>query len=719
MSWKHKRKSALSYWSQPIFLDIETSHNHDDDNPITWVTSICCRFNHKTELFRKISDWIEWMKMLIFLYSLDENRRMIVYIHNASYDLSYLVPYIQRDLPNYDLKSGIVDNKKIITYIQPPFEYRCTWLLTGKSLEIWGKDFDVEHKKKIGMYDYDAIIYPDTPLSDQQMAYIENDVLCMEECFEKQLEFNHDNITTIPLTATGYVRRDLRKGCNNSFYRNNFFINSKLDAEAYTYCLNSYAGGYTHNNRFLKSEVQTGLIGHGDFRSHYPSQMRCYPLPFGKPEVYYDCTKRYHRKRHGDIRISQILSLHPRFYTITKLLVYKCKLKDMDGCSMPFMQRSKMYQVPEGTKMYCDNGRLLALVNGSFVTYLDNYTLQIISDQYDIGYEVIKVIRFRNKKIPDCMAAVIDQYFEGKTNWKREVKRCAEEYGEGSSAWLYASIHLMLSKNRLNGSYGCLATNPLKDDYIMDFLKIPEDEKKRKEEWPIHHIMKFKTTEQIEDGLEKYYNKRGSFLPYQVGCAITSLAKFELYKFLCAIGYDKVLYCDTDSIFYFKDEETEKAIDQLNAENHAKAAYIIDAAGNKVYYDVFEREPDITHFKGLHSKCYGVIEDGRLKITVAGIPARTIIGMDGEDPIYLSREEELSGDETDPVKALDHLETDFEFKVNTGTTARYSWREPEILNINGHLVDTAGGCIINKLKTKKIKDLDITNIKHMEEVEQK
>ena len=707
MGWIHKKKSHIRYWYKPIFLDIETANNHDPDNPKTWVTSICCRFNDHTRFFRSIEKWISWMQLLIILYTLNENDRMIVYIHNASYDLSYLIPYIQRDLPGYENKSGIVDNKKIIVYQQPPFEFRCTYLLTGKSLDVWGKDFDVEHKKKIGLYNYDKEIYPDTELSEDEILYIENDVRCMEECFKKQLEFNKDSIATVPLTATGYVRRDLRTACNNDYYRNNYFLNSALDPDAYLFCLNSYAGGYTHNNRFYKSGVQEGPIGHRDFRSHYPSQIRCYPLPFGRAQVFYDCTKKWSRRIHGDIRSAQILELSPRFYSITKLLVTKCTLKDINHCSMPFMQRSKMYQLQDNSKLICDNGRLLTMIEGSFVSYLDNFTLQIISEQYELEYEVIKVYRFKTKMVPECMATVIDQYFQGKTDWKNEVKRCSKEYGEGSAPWLNASIHLMLSKNRLNGIYGCLATNPLKDDYIMDFIKDPVN--------PIIHNQKYMTEEQIREGLEIYYGKRNSFLPYQVGVFVTALARYELYEYIKCIGYDKVLYCDTDSIFYFKDPDTEEKIEALNSEKHEKAAFITSANGEQIYYDVFEPEPDISHFKGLHSKCYGIVEDGKLKITVAGIPARTLVSMDGDTPVYLTRETELSGTETDPVKALDHLTTDYSFKVNTGTTAMYRWTEPHKEIINGHVVDTAGGCIINKLASKTIKDVDIMNINFMEE----
>ena len=84
--------------------------------------------------------------------------------------------------------------------------------------------------------------------------------------------------------------------------------------------------------------------------------------------------------------------------------------------------------------------------------------------------------------------------------------------------------------------------------------------------------------------------------------------------------------------------------------------------------------------------------------------------MDGDKPIYYTREEELSGAENDPVKALDHLSDNFTFKVNTGICALYvgatgyqTDRKPEILNIDGHEIHTAGGCVLKKLESKTVK----------------
>ena len=143
--------------------------------------------------------------------------------------------------------------------------------------------------------------------------------------------------------------------------------------------------------------------------------------------------------------------------------------------------------------------------------------------------------------------------------------------------------------------------------------------------------------------------------------------------------------------------------------------------GKKEYYNEFSEELDCLAFKGLHAKCYGIVQvehknkEGKiippeLKITIAGVPARTIVGMEGDKPIYYTREEELSGPEKDPIRALDHLMDNFTFKVNSGICALYigaegydTRREPEVFYIDGHEIHTAGGCVLKKLDTKTVK----------------
>ena len=83
------------------------------------------------------------------------------------------------------------------------------------------------------------------------------------------------------------------------------------------------------------------------------------------------------------------------------------------------------------------------------------------------------------------------------------------------------------------------------------------------------------------------------------------------------------------------------------------------------------------------------------------------------EPYYVTREQELmeidKGVMIPPILALRNLKDNFEFKINTGICALYigangyqTLRKPEILNINGHEIHTAGGCVLSKLESKRV-----------------
>lgn len=700
----------------PIFMDIETANNHAEDpkDLITWMVSCQILFNGQYYLFRYPEEVVDFYRGLIDKYHLKptekSNKTVITYIHNLSYDASYMVPYLM-GLPDYgNADLGVIEApNKFLTFERGSFQWRCSYRLSGMSLEKWSKEMNIIHKKAVGLYDYDKVLYPDSELDQDSKDYDYLDVLSMQECLEKQLEYHNDDLASVPLTSTGYIRRTLRRSCQNQkFYRDDYFLKSKLNARLYKYCLRAYAGGYTHNNRFWSDMVikvgesyeyipftddwiDVKRIRHRDFKSHYPTQMTCYRAPIGRPQLIYKPDMPF------PYPIERIFKWMAEFYFIVAVRIDKAYLRDV-CCSMPFMQFSKMYQCNCMNKTL-DNGRVIYF-EGSCMMYLDSLTLKILYEQYHMEFDIQEVWRFRLGRLPDCIINVVDKYFKGKSDKKSVVHELTDLYGKLDPRTVNAEFELMQDKKGLNSIYGCTATNPLRDQMSFD------------DDFTFFYKTLYLSEEKIEEGLEAYYKNRNSFLPYTVGCWVTSSARYELYEYIKTIGYKRCLYCDTDSIFYISDDETEARVEALNAEKRKNAHYVELDNGKREYYDEFTTEPDCLAFKGLHSKCYGVVTDKGLEITIAGVPARTIIGMENGQPKYLTREEELSDGETDPFKALDHLQDDFTFKVNTGVCALYvgatgygSARKPTTLNINGHEVHTAGGCVIKKLPQKKVHDL--------------
>lgn len=714
-----KRRKKRLYCLEPVYLDIETSNNHaaDPKELITWVSSIQILFNGHYFLLRTPEELIQFYNVLYAELGLMHDPateipvKLITLIHNASYDLSYLVPYFMQYLPKYekDNTQGIIEGvNKYLSYQQGALEWRCTYRLSNMSLAKWSSELDVEHKKQVGLYDYDRIIYQDSKLDANSEKYDKYDVLALRDCYEANNKYHGDDVISCPLTFTGYVRRDLRRACKRDrYYKSKYFTKIKLDAPLYYAYLKSYAGGITHNNRFYKNKViQAGqsyqyfdkkifvpIIGHRDFKSHYPSQMSCYPFPTGKPSLLYDVDM-----FDNAITIQDILSYYPKYSAMCVIRFYSAELSDK-RISMPFMQFSKCYN-GSFDKKRLDNGRII-YAQGQWIMYVDNLTLQVLSEQYNMEYEVLKVWLIKNGPLPKPILEVVDKYFKGKSDKKNIVNELTDAYGKLDPRTVSANFDLSQTKVLLNSIYGCTATNPLRDTYEIN------------EDYEFCIKKSYGTFEEIQEGLDEYYKGYNNFLAYQIGCTVTSLARFELYEFIKAIGYEYILYCDTDSAFYIKTDETERRISEINAIKRQNAHSVVLDNGKVEYYDEFTPEPDCIAFKGLHSKCYGVVTNKGLELTIAGVPPCTIIGMEDNKPVYYTREQELSEGSTDPIEALNKLDDDFTFKINTGASAIYigatgnnTPHVPTLVNVNGHIVSTAGGCVIRKLDTKQVHDID-------------
>lgn len=701
MEWiKGKKKSDKWYYcSEVICLDTETSHNEN----ICWITSIQVMWLGKYYLFRKPSELMAFYLDLADEYDLEaNNRRIVTYIHNAAYDLSYLIPFFNEYLPgrSFSRKEG---EHKYFKYSKGNFEWRCSYKLTNLSLDKWAEHVNAKHKKLVGFYDYSKVIYQDTPLTEEEMAYDREDVEVLQECLAKQMEMFSDDINSIPGTATGYVRRDIRKSClKNKFYRKDVFLKTKLSYRQFRYCLKSFSGGYTHCNRHKRNQLITGNIKHRDFRSHYPSILKDKLFPMGKPKTYFD-----YMIDHRVCTIPEILGLWPQFCTISVIGVRNIHVKS-DKISMPFLQESKMWisqtdimsNKPLKERFLVDNGRVLSYIgfesndekyiDGRRYIIVDNKTLETLWEQYDFEeYFVIHVMKFEAGKLPKEVLDVVDKYYKDKSKYKKLHKAAEKLYGELNEMTLMQAALLLSVKQLLNSCYGCIATNPLKS--------VDEDE----------DINDLDIRESNEKKLERYYNSYYSVLPYQWATFVTGHARHMLYECIKLVGYENVLYADTDSLFYISNDEIEANLLLYNKSLRASASYVKMADGEKIYYSSFDPESDVKAFKGLHSKCYGYVTDrDELKLTIAGVPARTCIGVDKDKkPIYVTREQELAGKTKDPVKALDKLSDKTVFKINTGTTAEWiTLKHPVILDIDGHEIETAGGCIIRKLAEKKISE---------------
>lgn len=619
-----KKSKRVHYSKDYMCLDTETSWNHNLDNPRGWVYQWCFYYQGCYIIGRTIEQFIECLKKITELYT-NELQTTICFVHNLSYDIQYLKNYLIEAFGDYSILA--IDYHKFITFKCGGIEFRCTYKLSNRSLDKWSKDLNTKHKKLCGAIDYDLIRYKFSQLNKDDWKYMIYDVVVLHECVERQMEIYNDKVYTIPLTSTGYVRREARRIFKKDYDKNRRqFVNSKLTKEQYEILHNAFQGGLTHGNRFYANKTIDGVIRHFDFDSHYPTQLKIRKFPISK----FNLIGR-------DLDFKTVEKYYEKCCVIMNVVFEDIEIKDKK-ITLPYLQSAKCKHGKIGKiDMIEDNGRVLRL-KGIVRLALTEIDLEIIREQYQYKEYNVEVAYASYKgSIPKWLDSLIDEFYKNKTVYKNRAKITNSDDD---------LLNLLLSKNILNGIYGMCATNPVRDEYTMC-----ENGK-----WKHSTLEDF----DIEEKLEKFYKSKNNFMMYQIGVYVTAYARKELCDFVKIVGYDNFLYADTDSIFFIANDKNLKEIEKMNEyflqDSEERKKYIIYDEEKKKYYHKFDDEKeDITKFRFLHSKCYAyVTSDEKLHCTIAGV-TRKYGGV--------TREQELG--------TIDNLKSGKKFIKNGGTRCIY------------------------------------------------
>lgn len=664
-----KKNNYVHYATDFICLDTETSHNHatDKEKIQGWIYQYCFYYQGIYYIGRYIDDFITALTQIKQLYK-DEKQTTVIFIHNLSYDIQYIKDFLFDKFGN-EFKMLVVEPHKFISFSIAGFEFRCTYRLTNRSLDNWCKEMNTQHKKLVGTIDYDTIRYPFTKLNKKDWKYQIYDVVSMVEALNKQMSIHKDNIATLPLTSTSYVRREARKIFKENYEHNRKqFINTRLDLDTYRLCNLAFAGGLTHANRFLINQTIDGNIRHRDFTSHYPSQQRCKYAPIGKFNLIGE-----------NIKFTQLNKYTHDYCLLCEITFENIRLKS-NKITLPYLQESKVRQghiTP--LNIISDNGRILKC-DGLFKICVTELDLDIITRQYDYdGYNINVAYGSIKGNFPKWLCDLVDNFFKWKSETKEQIKEIEEKINQLKKQGIYNNeydnflndlkIDNSIAKAWLNSIYGMSATNPirLKYDYNVNNGKFK---------------LKAINREELSDLLDKFYKSKNNFMSYQLGIWTTAHARHELMQFVELIGYDKFLYADTDSIFYLSDEQTEQKIDDLNKQFKQECDekhFYIETEKKRYYYHQFEDENEnIIKFRMLHSKCYAyVMDNNEMKCTIAGVT---------KNGGGITREQEL--------KTIDNLKPFFTFTKCGGTSCTYVERN-----------SNTNSCAIISKTTKTLKNM--------------
>lgn len=581
---RRKKTGSLTYADCIIMLDTETSKKYLNKIDVNYVVAftISIRYEHEnicTLYGNKPSQCIECLNMIKEnIYS----NNLIIYIHNMSYDWVFLRRFLMASYGTPVHQLNTKSHYPIYIEFANGIILKDSLILAQRKLEKWADDMNVEHKKSVGKWNYDKIRTQSEHFTNDELEYIEHDTLAGVECLDALKESIHKRIYSMPYTATGIPRNELRSiGFKNR--GKEWFLRNVPSYEQYKKLEKVYHGGYTHANRHYVGQIQTGFIKCFDFASSYP---------FVLLSEKYPCEK---FQNSSNLSLHEIKEQSNEYAFMFKLVAIGVKLKS-DNFPMPCLQNSKMEKI---INPIIDNGRILCCDYCEI--YLNEQDAITILEQYDFIKHVCCEVEYAKKDyLPRWLTDYIFKCFENKTQFK------------GGDPVLYA-----LAKAILNSIYGMCCQHCVKEvieeDYLTgEYIKNKFDENEDSE-----------NSEQFL--YDKYVNSRNSFLPYQIGVWCTSYAQknlFELGK-LCEIW----LYSDTDSAYGINWnikavlEYNDKCKEKLKANGYSFVYF-----NNREYWlgiaESEDKKDEYSEFITLGAKryCGRCLKDNKLHITVAGVP---------------------------------------------------------------------------------------------------
>lgn len=588
---KDKYKDLISAF------DIETTGIPEIEQSIMYIWQWCFYYSSDDYEIVVGRTWEEFIDFCIRLKRALKGKKLVCYVHNLSYEFVYLsgiYNFLEEDV-------FCMDSRKVLkATLYDCIEMRCSYIHSNMKLENFTKKYGAKHSKLSGEeFNYEKRRYWYTPLTEKELAYCINDVLGLCEALDNEMKSDGDNLYSIPLTSTGYVRREVKKVMQP--YR--YFLIQQLypSLELYMLLRESFRGGDTFANRYYVDKIVDAAtyaalhameeawqrLHSADRSSSYLFEIVNSLLPmsaFVKAEYV--------------TSIDDVITLMRKNKAVLfRVKLWNVRLKNrLTG--NPYIPVAKCSSLINAVKA---NGRVLQADYLEMV--INDIDLHILLDQYEFSSDAVSDCWFaRYGKLPKPLRDLVTYYYQQKTALKTDDP-------ESDNFILYNKM-----KSRANSTYGLMVQKVLRDDIVYrdgDFRL------KHENETPEERIKRYK------EELEK--DKKKAFLVYQWGCWITARARLALHKGAdCATnaGADpgRLLYGDTDSVKYMGDADFTEYNEWCIRKCKESGAYATDPKGKVHYMGVFEPEEDMLQFATMGAKKYAYVDTkGKLHITIAGV----------------------------------------------------------------------------------------------------
>lgn len=576
-----KQKQARYYISFPGTFDIETTsiikpgHEHEEEPPYIgfmyhWQFSLPINYNTHEFLCITGRRWEEFLGLLNKLkdnYFLNEYRRMVIYDHGLFFEFQFI-----RNFVKIDEMFARHEREPLKFIANDCFEFRCSYYLTNMSLgKAISNTKDAIYKKLSGDdFDYRKLRTPDTPLTKEEIEYCLNDVRGLQEVIGEKLK--DDTLASIPLTSTGYIRREVRNAVLANPKNQIQMKKMALSPELYAYCHEAFRGGNSNSNPYLVNQILEWVKSF-DRKSSYPAEMVVSPFPvspFVSAKADISTVENYKDKAMLMVVTFFDIDLKSRM-TIAYIPVSKCINIEGDR--------------RHGTLVVA-NGRIIKALSVTMV--ITDIDYRIIMNQYNCIPAFTNIWIANYGHLNDEFRKNLMEAFVQKTKLERGDK------------YLYNKF-----KNKINAYFGMMVT----DICAADIQYIGVSWKKEK-------------NLDIPSKLKKYYNNRRSFLNYQQGVWVTANARYRHQQGIVACGHDIVMG-DTDSCKFIMDHE--KDFERLNQEwltecYNNDISPIVHVWEKPTVLGIWEQEKTCSEYVTIGAKKHAYIyEGGGYGVTVAGL----------------------------------------------------------------------------------------------------
>lgn len=599
-----------------LSFDIETSTLMEYEQSFMYVWQVA--INTDTCIIGRT--WKEFKDFLLRVAKYRKGEAFFKFwVHNLAYEFSFLKG-IYRFKPE---EVFIIDGRRVCRCeMLGCIEFCCSYIQTNMNLALLTSVYGATHTKLSGEeYNYTKIRYPWTPLTPDETQYQVHDVIGLNEAMIKRMESFGDTLFSIPMTSTGYVRREVKKQlAGYSFGVLRYILPSY---EVYELLEESFRGGNTHANRHYVGKILKNITSY-DIQSSYPYQMVCKEFPVGKWESF----------EKNDIAFSDYeFLLKQGKAVLLRLQMSHVDLRD-DFFGNPYIAVHKCRRL---INPIVDNGRVLSCDYCEVV--INDIDFEMILDIYDFDFTIVEMHYSRYGKLPQEIIDVVLKYFRTKT----EFKGLKDE----------KSVDLYLkAKNLLNSCYGMMAQKPVKQ--TIDFL--------------IEEEFQFQLQHESRRSLYEAYCEK-PFLSFAWGCWVTSHARKDLHDGMKLCG-KKLVYVDTDCCKFFTDKRIKKKFEALNEVIKEKArecgAVAIDAKGREQFLGVWDGEGEVDKFITMGAKKYASEKQGKIKITIAGVHKK------------------IGAEELKEAGGLKMFKEGFVFNRAGGMCAVYNDAVAKTMTIDGH-----------------------------------